>query len=95
MSAVLLRSDTGTMPHTGATHVMWWLKAEGLGFLFVSYVTCVTIGGSPETMTFACDPFGKVFDWEELAVSYCDDPDAALFDVLAQLGIEGVTANVP
>lgn len=68
-------------------HLMWTLRSlDGKEWL-ISYLACAADTLRPECMAFKSKR-GRVTDWCEVAVSYAEDPNEALEEVLRDMGAE-------
>lgn len=76
-----LIDGVATVLGTPAVRRTWYVSRDG-GFFRISWVADTKNATGPECMVFACDAFGRVTDWEELAVSHAADPIDALDEAL-------------
>ena len=77
----------------GTPHLTWTLRSlDGKEWL-ISYLACAADTLRPECMVFKSKR-GRVTDWREVAVSYAEDPNEALEEVLHDMGAEDVAVAV-
>lgn len=79
--------DVKDLNDVAPLHRVWNLLVGDTCYV-ASYVSEAFDSKMPECMVFACDDEWNVTNWEELAVSYIDNPGYALAECMEKMGAE-------
>lgn len=79
--------NTQTLSGNG---IRWVYKIREFWYACVDWVPRPFDTHKPEAMAFRCSKNGVIADWDELAVSYCENAQDARDDCLGQMREKGI-----